>query len=74
MTELRNIENVKREFFANASHELKSPLTTILGYQQMIKEGIITKADEISDATDRTIKEVSRMSLMVTEMLQLSRL
>ena len=74
VTELRNIENIKREFFANASHELKSPLTTILGYQQMIKEGVITSNEDVKQATDKTIKEVTRMNQMVIEMLELSKL
>ena len=74
VTELRNIENIKREFFANASHELKSPLTTILGYQQMIKEGVITSNEDLKQATDKTIKEVTRMNQMVIEMLELSKL
>jgi len=74
VTELRNIENIKREFFANASHELKSPLTTILGYQQMIKEGVITSSEDVKQATEKTIKEVTRMNQMVIEMLELSKL
>lgn len=74
VTELRNIENIKREFFANASHELKSPLTTILGYQQMIKEGVITSNEDVRQATEKTIKEVTRMNQMVIEMLELSKL
>jgi two-component system phosphate regulon sensor histidine kinase PhoR len=74
VTELRNIENIKREFFANASHELKSPLTTILGYQQMIKEGVITSSEDLKQATEKTIKEVTRMNQMVIEMLELSKL
>jgi two-component system phosphate regulon sensor histidine kinase PhoR len=74
VTELRNIENIKREFFANASHELKSPLTSILGYQQMIKEGVITSTEDVKQATEKTIKEVTRMNQMVIEMLELSKL
>jgi two-component system, OmpR family, phosphate regulon sensor histidine kinase PhoR len=74
VTELRNIENIKREFFANASHELKSPLTTILGYQQMIKEGVITSSEDVKNATEKTIKEVTRMNQMVIEMIELSKL
>jgi two-component system, OmpR family, phosphate regulon sensor histidine kinase PhoR len=74
VTELRNIENIKREFFANASHELKSPLTSILGYQQMIKEGVITSTEDVKQATEKTIKEVTRMNQMVIEMIELSKL
>jgi two-component system phosphate regulon sensor histidine kinase PhoR len=74
VTEERKIEKMKREFFANASHELKSPLTTIIGYQQMISEGIITSMDEILDASKRTSKEAIRMHQMILGMLDLSKL
>ena len=74
VTERRNIEHMKRDFFANASHELKSPLTTILGYQQMIQEEIINTPEELNDATRRTIKEAKRMDKILGEMLELSRL
>ena len=69
-----NINSLKREFFANASHELKSPLTSIIGYQQLIQQGILTTNEEIQDATLRTIKEAQRMNKLIIEMLDLSRL
>lgn len=69
-----NINSLKREFFANASHELKSPLTSIIGYQQLIQQGILTTNEEIKDATSRTIKEAKRMNKLIIEMLDLSRL
>jgi two-component system phosphate regulon sensor histidine kinase PhoR len=74
VTDLRNIEKMKREFFANASHELKSPLTTILGYQELVAEGMISDNTEIIDAARRTVKEASRMNSIIMEMLELSRL
>jgi two-component system phosphate regulon sensor histidine kinase PhoR len=74
VTDLRNIEKMKREFFANASHELKSPLTTILGYQELVAEGMISDQTEIIDAARRTVKEASRMNNIIMEMLELSRL
>lgn len=74
VTEQRNVEKIKREFFANASHELKSPLTSILGYQQMILEGIIDDEQAVKEATAKTIKEASRMNQIIIEMLELSKL
>ena len=74
LTRERQIEKIKREFSANASHELKSPLTSIIGYQQMVTEGIVTTKEEILDASYRTIKEASRMHQIILEMLELSRL
>lgn len=74
ITSEKKIEKMKEDFFANASHELKSPLTSIIGYQQMIKEGIITDEEEIESATSKTIKEAKRMNQIIIEMLELSKL
>ena len=74
ITAQKKLERVKLDFFANASHELKSPLTSIIGYQQMIEEGIITDENEIKDATIKTIKEANRMNQIIIEMLELSKL
>jgi len=74
VTNERRIERVKADFFANASHELKSPLTTIIGYQQMIEKKILTEPKEIAEATKCTVKEANRMNQIITDMLELSKL
>ena len=74
VTRDHNMIQMKKEFFDYASHELKSPLTTIIGYQQLISQGILTDSKEIEDATERTIKEANRMNQIIIEMLELSKL
>lgn len=70
----KNLEKAKRDFFANASHELKSPLTSIIGYSEMIKNGFVTDREEINADLDRVLSEAKRMNEIVIEMLELSRL
>lgn len=74
ITQRMALERTKREFFANASHELKSPLTCIIGYQQMITEGIETEFTTILEYSKLTLKEANRMNSIVTDMLNLSKL
>lgn len=73
VTENRQIAQMKREFFANASHELKSPLTTIIGYQQLMVEGIIDPENSL-ETQNRILKESHWMNKIITEMLELSKL
>lgn len=68
------LEKTKKEFFANASHELKSPLTSIIGYQQLISEGIETDPQVMIEYSKKTIKEAKRMNNIVIDMLNLSKL
>jgi two-component system, OmpR family, phosphate regulon sensor histidine kinase PhoR len=70
----KNLEKAKRDFFANASHELKSPLTSIIGYSEMIKNGFVTDKNEVNEDLDRILFESKRMNEIVIEMLELSRL
>ncbi len=72
MNSVSQVEMMKKDFFANASHELKSPLTTIIGNMQMISEGIITNKDELNELIIKSEKEAKRMSKIITEMLELS--
>ncbi len=69
-----NLAQVKKDFFQNASHELKSPLTSILGYQQLIKEGIYESKEDILDGVTSTIKQANRMNKLIIDMLELSQL
>lgn len=72
VTSLMNLENNKKEFFQNASHELKSPLTCIIGYQQMITEGILDTKEQILDSANKSLKETIRMNDILSDMLSLA--
>ncbi len=69
-----NVDKTKKDFFQNASHELKSPLTSIIGYQQMITEGIATDLKTIKDYSFKTLSEASRMKNILLDMLDLANL
>lgn len=73
-TEKQKMEMIKKDFFANASHELKSPLTSIIGYEQMILNGIIEDKEEIKEASLKILKEAMRMNQIIIDMLELSNL
>ena len=72
VTDEYNSRKMKEEFFANVAHEIKSPLTTIIGYQEMIRDEIITTKEEISEANEVTIKEANRLKSILNNMLGIS--
>lgn len=66
-------ETIRREFTANVSHELKTPLTSISGYAELIETGMAKSADVPAFAA-RIHKEAQRMIALVSDILQLSEL
>lgn len=72
ITKQANLEEEKRDFFQNASHELKSPLTSIIGYQQMVCDDIVDSKDQIINYSSKTLKEAKRMNNIIIDMLNLS--
>ena len=66
-------EAIRREFTANVSHELKTPLTSISGYAELIESGMAKPADVPTFAA-RIHKEARRMIALVSDILQLSEL
>ena len=66
-------ETMRREFTANVSHELKTPLTSISGYAELIETGMAKSADVPTFAA-RIHKEAQRMIALVSDILQLSEL
>ncbi len=73
VTEERSVEIMKKDFFSHASHELKSPLTAIKGYAELIEFDLINK-DEIKQVAQNINKQVMMMNALVEDMLMLSRL
>lgn len=73
VTHERKVEVMKKDFFSHASHELKSPLTAIKGYAELIQFGLI-KDQEIKQIAQNINKQVTTMNALVEDMLMLSRL
>ena len=68
-----NNEKMRQEFTANVSHELKTPLTSISGYAELIETGIAKSAD-VPEFGRKIHVEASRMIQLVNDILQLSHL
>ena len=63
-----------RQFVADASHELRTPVTTIRGYAELYRTGALDERAALDDAMARTEAEAVRMGTLVEDMLQLARL
>lgn len=73
ITERENSEKMRREFSANVSHELKTPLTSIMGYAEIIGNGIASPAD-IPRFSDKIHDEAARLLALIEDIIRLSRL
>ncbi len=71
LKKLRDANKNQKEFFQNTSHELKTPLVSIQGYAEAIKDGILEE-DEIQNALDIIIEESKGLSNVITSVLYLS--
>ena len=73
LEELKQAEGIRREFSANVSHELKTPLMAISGYAEIISRNMVKKED-IPEFADRIYKEATRMTTLIEDIIKLSRL
>ena len=72
-TEKLEAERMRREFSANVSHELKTPLTAISGYAEIMKNGL-AKPEDMSRFAERIYTEAARMITLIEDIILLSRL
>ena len=63
-----------RRFVADASHELRTPITTIRGYAELYRAGGLRDGDDLGEAMRRTEQEAVRMGALVDDLLHLARL
>lgn len=63
-----------RQFVADASHELRTPVATIRGYAELYRAGGLNDGDALDDAMRRTEQEALRMGALVDDLLHLARL
>lgn len=67
------IAQMRKEFSANVSHELKTPLTSISGYAEIMMNGLV-KPEDITTFSERIYKEAKRLITLVEDIIKLSKL
>ena len=70
---LEKTEQIRQEFTANVSHELKTPLQAISGYAELIKAGIV-KPEDIKPFAEKIYSESHRLSTLVEDIIDLTKL
>jgi two-component system phosphate regulon sensor histidine kinase PhoR len=73
VTELRRLENIRRDFVANVSHELKTPLASIKAYTETLLAGAIRDADHNVRFVERIDEQSQRLHRLIVDLLHLSR-
>lgn len=73
VTEKEMAEQMRREFSANVSHELKTPLTSIMGYAEIMNQGI-AKTEDVPRFAGKIHFEASRLLALIQDIIRLSRL
>ena len=73
ITEKAEAERMRREFTANVSHELKTPLQTISGYAELIQNGI-AKQEDVQPFSGKICAEAQRMMQLISDIISLSHL
>jgi len=74
VTELRRLENVRRQFVANVSHELRTPITSIKGFIETLMDGAADSPDDRKRFLEIVARHVERLSAIIEDLLALSRI
>jgi len=74
VTSLRQLEKVRRDFVANVSHELKTPITSIEGFAETLQDGALEEAEEAKNFVAIILQQARRLHAIVEDLLSLSRI
>lgn len=75
MTQLAKLETMRRDFVANCSHELKTPLTVTLGYLETAQDGLVdTPAETVAGYLEVAMQQAQHMRALIDDLLMLSSL
>lgn len=68
------MEKQRREFSANVTHELNTPLTSIRGFAELLHSGLYRKENEVHDFSGRILKEADRLLQLIEKVMRLSKI
>jgi len=74
VTRLRRLESVRRDFVANVSHELKTPITAIRGSAETLADGAVEDVEEARRFVAIVLKQADRLNAIIDDLLALSRI
>ncbi len=74
MTRLQRLENIRRDFVANVSHELKTPITAIKGSVETLLDGAVEEQDSAQRFLDIIARQSDRLNAIIEDLLALSRI
>ncbi|HET7737948.1 MAG TPA: histidine kinase dimerization/phospho-acceptor domain-containing protein, partial [Tepidiformaceae bacterium] len=74
LTDVQRIDQVRRDFLSNVSHELRTPLASIRALVETIQEGDVDTPEELAEFHGRIRQQVDRLTTLVNELLDLSRI
>ncbi len=74
LTKLNRLENIRQDFVANVSHELKTPITAIKGYVETLLDGALEDQDNARRFLGIVVRQANRLDAIVDDLLTLSRI
>lgn len=74
ITEIKNLEVMRKDFVANVSHELKTPITSIMGFAETLVDGAKNEQEALDNFLEIIYEESKRMQLLIDDLLILSNL
>jgi two-component system phosphate regulon sensor histidine kinase PhoR len=73
LTHLRRLESVRRDFVANVSHEIRTPVTSIKGFVETLLDGAMAEPEDAARFLDIILKQTERLNALIEDLLLLSR-
>ena len=74
ITELKKLEQVRRDFVANVSHELKTPITSIKGFSETLLDGAMDDREALRQFLNIILQESERLQTLIQDLLDLSKI
>ncbi len=74
ITELKKLEQIRKDFVANVSHELKTPITSIKGFSETLLDGAMDNREALVEFLQIILKESDRLQSLIQDLLDLTKL